>query len=127
MTMIKQLRQEAKQMFYYHIINKLNDTIREYHHNAFIYQFKDAFEISDLITITPDGQINHLLAITVSLVNRVPESPYLEELFNNFLKDYMHLVNPELPFHAGDLYISPDFVPKPTLKLPDLKLALTLV
>ena len=126
MTLIKRLRQEAKMMYYHHIINKLNATIREYNHIASVNQYENAFEISDLITITPDGQINHLLAITVSLVNHVPESSYLEELFNNFMKDYLHLVNPELPCHVGDLYLSPDFVPEQNWLLLPKKYAFSL-
>ncbi|WP_146894972.1 hypothetical protein [Adhaeribacter aerolatus] len=106
MNTLEELRLEAKTRFYHHIISKLNATVQEYSNLAVIAQFQGRFDVPEQVTFTLDGQINHLLSITVSLVNKAPESVYLEELFTNFLKDYMHLVNPELPFHAGDLYLT---------------------
>ena len=109
MNTLEELRLEAKTRFYNHIISKLNATLQEYSNLAGIAQFQGAFDVPEQVTYTFDGQINHLLSITVSLVNKVPESLYLEELFTNFLKDYMHLVNSELPFHAGELYLTNRF------------------
>lgn len=106
MNTLEELRLEAKTRFYHHIISKLNATLQEYSNLTVIAQFQGRFDVPEQVTYTLDGQINHLLSITVSLVNKAPESPYLEEMFSNFLKDYMHLVNPELPFHAGELYLN---------------------
>jgi len=105
-------------MYYHHIITKLSATITEFNHIAIVNKFKDLFDIPEQVTATPDGQINHLLAITMSLVKHVPDSPYLEEIFNNFLQDYMHYVNPNLPAFVGDLYLSQDYKPVIALKQP---------
>ncbi|MDB5262182.1 MAG: hypothetical protein JWQ14_1463 [Adhaeribacter sp.] len=122
MNALEELRLEAKTRFYHHIIAKLNATIQEYHNLAAVAQFYGAFELPEQITVCCDGQINHLLAITVRLVNKVPGSPHLEELFTNFMKDYLHLVNPELPFHAGDLYINRKFIQEVSPSAPVVKL-----
>ncbi|KAA5541256.1 hypothetical protein [Adhaeribacter rhizoryzae] len=118
MNTLEELRLEAKTRFYHHIISKLNATLQEYNKVAVIAQFQGKFDVPEQVTFTLDGQINHLLSITVSLVNKVPESPYLEELFSNFLKDYMHLVNPELPFHAGVLYLNDHYGSKVSRCVP---------
>jgi hypothetical protein len=118
MNTLEELRLEAKTRFYHHIITKLNATLQEYNNLSVIAKFQGAFEVPEQVTYTQDGQINHLLAITVRLVNEVPKSPPLEELFDNFLKDYMHLVNPDLPFHAGDLYISNPYTLKVSHRAP---------
>jgi hypothetical protein len=106
MNRLEDLRLGANTRFYHHIIFKLNATLQEYNDLAVVAQFQGTFEVPEQITYTLDGQINHLLAITVRLVNQVPKSSCLEELFTNFMQDYMHLVNPELPVHDGSLYIS---------------------
>ena len=106
MNTLEEIRLEAKTRFYHHIISKLNATLQEYNDLAVVAQFQGSFDVPEQVTFTLDGQINHLLAITVRLVNQVPQSACLEELFTNFMKDYMHLVNPDLPYYAGDLYIS---------------------
>ena len=118
MNTLEELRLEAKTRFYHHIISKLNFTLQEYSDLAVIAQFRGAFDVPEQVTYTLDGQINHLLAITVRLVNQVPQSACLEELFTNFMKDYMHLVNPDLPFHAGDLYIKERCILKVSHRAP---------
>ena len=39
----------------------------------------------------------------------MPDSPALEQVFTNFLKDYIHLVNPQMPAFEGPLYLEESF------------------
>jgi len=100
----------ADDRFYRVIINKLNDTIATYQQVAEVSQLGQFFDPLELAAYSRDAQINHLLSITNFLLKYVPYSPYLEEIFTNFLKDYIHLANPDMPPYVGELYLDEGFV-----------------
>jgi len=106
----------ADDRFYSVILNKLNNTIATYQQVAEISQLGQFFEPLELAAYSRDAQINHLLSITNSLLKYVPYSPFLEEIFTNFLKDYIHLANPEMPPYIGELYLDEKFVLNQSLK-----------
>jgi len=96
--------------FYRAIIDKLNNTISTYQQVAEVSQLGQFFEPLDLAAYSRDAQINHLLSITNFLLKYVPYSPFLEEIFTNFLRDYIHLANPDMPPYLGELYLDERFV-----------------
>jgi len=100
----------ADDRFYRVILNKLNNTIATYQQVAEVSQLEQFFEPLDLAVYSRDAQINHLLSITNFLLKYVPYSPFLEEIFSNFLKDYIHLANPDMPPYIGELYLDERFV-----------------
>ena len=99
----------ATNRFYTEIILKLNATIATYKHLADISCCGDTFEVLEQAAHSRDAQINHLLSITNCLLKYLPNSAGMEHIFTNFLKDYMHLVNPELPAFEGALYLEESF------------------
>ena len=100
------------EIFYYQIIQKLNTTLVAYNHIPEVSQCGESFESLEVALYSKDAQVNHLLSITMCLLKHVPNSPFLDEIFTNFLKDYIHLVNPEMPKHIGELYLTDEFVKK---------------
>jgi hypothetical protein len=95
----------ATDQFYQQIILKLNTSIAAYKHLPDIARCGERFEVLEQAAYSRDAQINHLLSITNCLLKYLPNSPALEQLFTNFLKDYIHLVNPEMPAYEGGLYL----------------------
>jgi hypothetical protein len=95
--------------FYEEIILKLNTTIARYNHLADISRCGETFEALEQAAWSRDAQINHLLSITNCLLKYLPNSPAMEQIFTNFLKDYIHLVNPEMPPYEGNLYLEERF------------------
>ena len=71
---------------------------------------RESFEVLEQAAFSRDTQINYLLAITVCLLKHVPDSPLVEQIFTNFLKDYLYLVDPSRHYFTGDLYLSPRLV-----------------
>ncbi|WP_034256520.1 hypothetical protein [Adhaeribacter aquaticus] len=112
MSTLKDNKEMESENFYYTIIHKLNATLAAYHHIGEIDKCGDSFDSLDIALHSKDIQINHLLSITMCLLKQVPNSLYVDELFTNFLKDYVHLVNPEMPMHMGELYLSEEFIRK---------------
>ena len=106
----------ADDRFYKTIINKLNNTIATYQQVAEVSQLGHLFEPLELAAFSRDAQINHLLSITNFLLKYVPYSPFLEEIFTNFLKDYIHLANPDMPPFIGELYLDEKFVMSQSLQ-----------
>jgi hypothetical protein len=107
-------RQEAHPVetdrFYEEIILKLNTTIATYRHLPDISRCGERFEALEQAAHSRDAQINHLLSITNCLLKYLPNSPGLEQIFTNFLKDYIHLVNPEMPAYEGGLYLEGPYI-----------------
>jgi len=101
--------------FYHTIINKLNNTIATYQQVAEVSQIGKFFEPLELASYSRDAQINHLLSITNYLLKYVSHCPYLEEIFVNYLKDYIHLANPEMPPFVGELYLDEKFIMRQSL------------
>jgi hypothetical protein len=91
--------------FYYTIIEKLNNTIETYHSLPDMACCREHFEVLEQAAHSRDAQINHLLSITNCLLQYLPNSPAMEQVFTNFMKDYIHLVNPEMPAFEGFLYL----------------------
>jgi hypothetical protein len=107
---------ETTDVLYRSIIQKLNATVAHYKEVEGISQCGESFEVLDQAIFSKDSQVNHLLAITNCLLKYVPYSPYLDELFTNFLKDYIHLANPEMPRHEGEFYLDDAFMQKQATK-----------
>ena len=101
--------------FYHTIITKLNNTIATYQQVAEVSQIGKFFEPLELASYSRDAQINHLLSITNYLLKYVSHCPYLEEIFVNYLKDYIHLANPEMPPFVGELYLDEKFMMRQSL------------
>jgi hypothetical protein len=108
------VRQEGRfvetDRFYKEIIQKLNTTIATFKHLTDIARCGERFEVLEQAAYSRDAQINHLLSITNCLLKYLPNSPALEQVFTNFLKDYIHLVNPEMPGFVGDLYLEAPYL-----------------
>jgi hypothetical protein len=96
--------------FYELVILKLNNTIATFKHLPDISRCEQTFEVLEQAAYSRDAQINHLLSITNCLLKYLPNSPAMEHLFTNFLKDYIHLVNPEMPAYGGALYLQENFI-----------------
>lgn len=97
--------QVTEDRLYREIIHKLNTTIALNRHLPDISRCGEKFEALEQAAYSRDAQINHLLSITNCLLKYLPNSPALEQVFTNFLKDYIHLVNPEMPPFEGALYL----------------------
>ena len=103
--------EEAAHIFYQKVLDKLNTTLEVYQeHLPEIYYCREYFEALEQAAFSHDTQINHLLSITVCLLKYVPNSPLIEQIFTNFLKDYLYLVDPSRHYFTGDLYLSPRLV-----------------
>ena len=96
--------------FYEQVILKLNTTIATYQNLPDISRCGQKFEVLEQAAYSRDAQINHLLSITNCLLKYLPNSPAMEHIFTNFLKDYIHLVNPEMPAYEGALYLQESFL-----------------
>ena len=97
----------AAHIFYHQVIAKLNKTIAVYQeHLPEVYHCRESFEALEQAAYSRDTQINHLLSITICLLKYVPNSPLIEQVFTNFLKDYLYLVDPSRYHFTGDLYLS---------------------
>ena len=59
-----------------------------------------------------DEQTEYLLQLVMCMLQTVPDSPFVEELFNNFLKDYLYFVNPDHVYHLAEFYLTDDFILK---------------
>ena len=99
----------AADRFYEGIIRKLNMTLATYKSLPDISRCGETFEVLEQAVHSRDAQINHLLSITHCLLKYMPNSPALEQVFTNFLKDYIHLVNPDMPAYEGALYLEESF------------------
>lgn len=99
--------------FYEGVIHKLNTTIAVYKHLPDLSRCGERFEVLEQAAYSRDAQINHLLSITNCLLKYLPNSPAIEHIFTNFLKDYIHLVNPEMPAYERELYLEEDFFCSP--------------
>ena len=99
----------AADRFYEKIILKLNMTLAAYKSLPDISRCGETFEVLEQAIHSRDAQINHLLSITHCLLKYMPDSPALEQVFTNFLKDYIHLVNPQMPAFEGTLYLEESF------------------
>lgn len=100
----------ASEHFYRQMLDKVNNTINRYKQVAEVAQCGEIFEALELAAFSKDAQVNHLLSIANCLLKYVPDSPALEEVFTNFLKDYIHLVNPAMPPYIGDYYLTDEFI-----------------
>lgn len=109
MEMKEETQVVATSRFYEKIITKLNATLATYRSLPDISRCRESFEVLEQAASSRDAQINHLLSITNCLLKYIPESPALEQVFTNFLKDYIHLVNPEMPAYIGELYLEENF------------------
>ena len=98
--------QVTEDRLYREIIHKLNTTIALNRHLPDISRCGEKFEALEQAAHSRDAQINHLLSITNCLLKYLPNSPALEQVFTNFLKDYIHLVNPDMPPYEGALYLN---------------------
>ncbi|MGV3505439.1 MAG: hypothetical protein ACO1O1_17155 [Adhaeribacter sp.] len=107
--MKEETQQVAEDRLYREIIQKLNTTIAQNKHLPDISRCGEKFEALEQAAHSRDAQINHLLSITNCLLKYLPNSPALEQVFTNFLKDYIHLVNPEMPPFVGSLYLPRDY------------------
>lgn len=109
MKIKEEARLVAPDRFYMKIIEKLNATLATYKSLPDISRCGETFEVLEQAAHSRDAQINHLLSITNCLLKYMPNSPALEQVFTNFLKDYIHLVNPEMPAFKGALYLEEGF------------------
>ncbi|MGV3639211.1 MAG: hypothetical protein ACO1NZ_01755 [Adhaeribacter sp.] len=105
MKMKEEANKVTEDRLYREIIRKLNTTIARNKHLPDISRCGEKFEVLEQAAHSRDAQINHLLSITNCLLKYLPNSPALEQVFTNFLKDYIHLVNPEMPPYEGELYL----------------------
>ena len=96
----------ASYIFYQKIIEKLNATITLYNALPEMKRCREAYELLELAIYSRDAQINHLLHISMRLLKYVPHSPLMEEVFTNFMQDYLHLVNPNMPPFIGEYYLT---------------------
>ncbi|RDC64017.1 hypothetical protein [Adhaeribacter pallidiroseus] len=97
---------------YRDILEKLRATFKKYNYIPEIAACEQAG-----LQIRPRGnsqeeRTEYLLEIVMGLLQAVPNSPFIEELFNNFLKDYIHFVNPEHVYHLAEYYLTDDFILK---------------
>ena len=98
--------------FYLGIVEKLKATFNKYNYIAEVSACGTACQAINPEANNKDEQINYLLSVVMCLLQNVPNSPFLEEMFNNFLKDYIHFVNPGHVYHLADYYLNDDFILK---------------
>ncbi|QNF33903.1 hypothetical protein HUW51_14660 [Adhaeribacter swui] len=97
---------------YRDIVEKLQATFKKYDYIPEIAACNQNCQLVIGQGNSKDEQTEYLLQIVMCLLQTVPNSPFVEELFNNFLKDYIHFVNPEHIYHLAEYYLTDDFILK---------------
>ncbi len=97
---------------YQDIREKLQATFKKYSYIPEVSNCDSACKVLNAEATTKDEQTQFLLNVVMCMLQSVPNSPFMEELFNNFLKDYIHFVNPEHIYHLADYYLTDDFILK---------------
>ncbi|WP_146153581.1 hypothetical protein [Adhaeribacter arboris] len=108
----KMLKISASDKVYQDIREKLRATFTKYSYIPEVALCDKSCQELKSEAITKDGQVQYLLEVVLCMLQSVPNSPFMEELFNNFLKDYIHFVNPEHIYHLADYYLTDDFILK---------------
>lgn len=108
----KGIKLSGSDRFYQGIVEKLQGTFSKYAYIPEVAACGAACQQVKTQANTNDEQVEYLLAILMCLLHNVPKSPFLEEMFNNFLKDYIHFVNPGHVYHLAEYYLTDDFILK---------------
>lgn len=108
----QEIKLSGPDKFYQGIVEKLQATFRKYAYIPEVSDCSDACQAISPKANTKDEKVEYLLAVVMCLLQNVPKSPFLEELFNNFLKDYIHFVNPGHVYHLAEYYLTDDFILK---------------
>lgn len=102
----------ASDKFYAGVVEKLQLTFRKHAAIPEVAACAPACLAIKAAATTKDEQVGYLLAVTGCLLQHVLTSPFVEELFNNYLKDYLHFVNPSHGYHLAEFYLTDDFILK---------------
>ncbi len=98
--------------FFNEIVIKLQRTFQKYGYIPEVEACGVSCAAFATVPTSKDVQIDYLLSVAMCMLQNVPASPFLEELFNNFLKDYIHFVNPGHVYHLAEYYLNDDFILK---------------
>lgn len=98
--------------FYTGVVEKLQHTFHKYEYIPEVGTCGNSCSAIPADAVSKDGQIEYLLAVAMCILQNVPASPFLEELFNNYLKDYIHFVNSGHAYHLAEYYLNDDFILK---------------
>ncbi len=107
-----ELKLPGSDKFYRGVCEKMQATFRKYHYIPEIVACGNSCQEIKVNATSKDEQIEYLLSLVMCMLQTVPNSPFMEELFNNFLKDYIHFVNPDHVYHLAEFYLNDDFILK---------------
>ena len=97
---------------YRDILEKLQATFKKYNYIPEIAACDLAYQHIKPRGNCKEERANYLLEVLMCLLQTVPGSPFVEELFSNYLKDYIYYTNPGHLYHLAEYYLTDDFILK---------------